>query len=67
MRRLAGGSFSFVIARLIFILRIREFLTGFHKRNLAKAGEKKKKAMERARLEHLERRREVGAAVFNYS
>jgi hypothetical protein len=41
------------------ILRHREFLTGFHKRKLAKADAARKKAIEREKQERLESRREV--------
>lgn len=38
---------------------LRDFLTGFHKRKLAKKEEGKKKAIARDKQEHLEARREV--------
>lgn len=37
----------------------RDFLTGFHKRKLAKAEAARKKAQEREKRERLETRREV--------
>jgi hypothetical protein len=40
-------------------LWLREFLTGFHKRKLAKKEESKRKAQAREKEEHLEARREV--------
>ena len=40
-------------------LRSREFLTGFHKRKLAKKEESKKRAQAREKEERLEVRREV--------
>jgi hypothetical protein len=42
------------------ILQSREFLTGFHKRKLAKKEESKKRAQAREKEERLEARREVG-------
>ncbi|KIY66892.1 hypothetical protein CYLTODRAFT_377085 [Cylindrobasidium torrendii FP15055 ss-10] len=41
----------------------REFLTGFHKRKLAKAEAARKKAQERDKAEHLETRREARRAL----
>ena len=45
----------------------REFLTGFHKRKLAKKEESKKKAIARQKQEHLEARREVCVVSLNPS
>ena len=45
-------------------LQSREFLTGFHKRKLAKKEEGKKRAQAREKEERLEARREVGTSFF---
>ncbi|KAI9461248.1 nucleolar protein 12-domain-containing protein [Lactarius psammicola] len=45
----------------------REFLTGFHKRKLAKKEESKKKALAREKQERLEARRECRANVYDRS
>lgn len=51
-----------------FFLRasFREFLTGFHKRKLAKAEAARKKAAEREKQDRLEARREVSCALVNH-
>ena len=43
----------------------REFLTGFHKRKVAKAEAGKKKALERQKQDRLEVRREVGIPMYS--
>jgi len=45
-------------------LRSREFLTGFHKRKLAKKEEGKKRAQAREKEQRLEARREVRTLLF---
>lgn len=56
----AGESMLFPDYTVLLILsRHREFLTGFHKRKLAKADAARKKAIEREKQERLESRREV--------
>lgn len=47
----------------LFDLVYREFLTGFHKRKLAKADAARKKAVEREKQERLENRREVSLSL----
>jgi ribosomal RNA-processing protein 17 len=49
------------ICRLCITPQHREFLTGFHKRKVAKKEESKKKAIAREKQERLEARREVCA------
>ena len=48
-------------------LQSREFLTGFHKRKLAKKEEGKKRAQAREKEERLEARREVHALFFIFA
>lgn len=52
--------FSLFLIR-IFICSNSEFLTGFHKRKLAKTEAARKKAIEREKQQRQEDRREVGA------
>lgn len=57
MMKLAG---SFVLPLFYFSHhQIRDFLTGFHKRKVAKAEAARKKAQEREKQSRLEARREV--------
>jgi hypothetical protein len=46
-------------SRLLLLTLAREFLTGFHKRKVAKAETARKKAQEREKQDRLEARREV--------
>lgn len=46
-------------SRTSYILLVREFLTGFHKRKVAKKEEAKKRAQLKEKQERLETRREV--------
>ena len=48
-------------------LQSREFLTGFHKRKLAKKEEGKKRAQAREKEERLEARREVHILFFIFA
>jgi hypothetical protein len=70
MTRRAGA--GLLISDLCFTSDIsvclREFLTGFHKRKLAKAEAAKRKAVEREKQERLEARRDVcGCLLFDGS
>jgi len=54
-----AGPFLSLSQLVLFEFVPREFLTGFHKRKVAKAEAGKKKALERQKQDRLEVRREV--------
>jgi hypothetical protein len=59
----AGTAVVYYLCCVFKTSRFREFLTGFHKRKLAKAEAARKKATEREKQERLEARREVSCAL----
>ena len=66
MMKLAGKAPPFDVL-FLFLIRCSEFLTGFHKRKLAKAEAAKNRAIDKAKKEHLEFRREVCLVPFFFS